>query len=77
MIVPVQVIFSSIFAFQSAEHGVCFTIASRLRHVEAIRDWPVSIRIAVSVEMSSDNLDHAVEVLEKAVDFARAETSNL
>ena len=64
-----------LISFQSVEGGICFTIASRLHQNEAICNWPVSIRVAVTIEMSQSDLDSAVEVLEKAVKSALNEAN--
>ena len=48
------------------EGGVCLTISSRLKNEETFRDWPVSIRVAVSIEMTEDDIARAVAVIHKA-----------
>ena len=47
--------------------GVCLTINRRLKNEEAVRDWPVSIRVAVSVQMSEDDVIRAVDVINQCV----------
>jgi len=46
-------------------------VASRLRQEEAVRDWPPSIRVAVTVEMEESDLRKAACVIKQAVnDFS-------
>ena len=56
--------------FQSAEKGICFTIASRLKHAEVKQDWPRSIRVVLSVEMTDEDLEDAASVLKDTVEYA-------
>ncbi|XP_076811924.1 serine palmitoyltransferase 1-like [Clavelina lepadiformis] len=51
------------------KNGICITVASRLKE-EFLSEWPASIRIAVSVEMSEEDLDEAARVIRHAVEEA-------
>ena len=51
------------------KNGICITVASRLKE-EVLSEWPASIRIAVSVEMSEEDLDEAARVIRHAVEEA-------
>lgn len=48
------------------KNGVCLTVAGRLRNEEALSDWPCSIRVAVSAEMSEDDIKLAADVVCRA-----------
>nr|XP_002132110.1 serine palmitoyltransferase 1 isoform X1 [Ciona intestinalis] len=55
---------------KSCELGVCLTVASRLKQIELKEDWPPSIRVSVSVNMSDDELQNMAQVLTQAVHYA-------
>jgi len=48
---------------QCAQQGVCLTVASRLS-VELISDWQPSIKIAISVAMTTEDLKEAFNIIQ-------------
>nr|XP_026690315.1 serine palmitoyltransferase 1 [Ciona intestinalis] len=62
--------FLKVLVDQCYQNGVCLSIASRLSHEEHIADWPASIRVSVSVEMSDDEIKMAAHVIQQAARYA-------
>nr|CAB3266547.1 serine palmitoyltransferase 1 [Phallusia mammillata] len=55
---------------ECGKNGVCIVVASRLKSDEIKQDWPPSIRIAVTVEMTDSDIETAAEVIKEAVRVA-------
>ena len=54
------------YNLQCSKNDLCLTIAGRLKDEELNSNWPPSIRVAVTVKISDEELERAANIIRDA-----------